>query len=199
MTVTQPNVQLHTTLGSLTISVWFSEILWERSLKDRMLWKACPTEERWQESPSGGPQQAASGWGSSASEVGCAAQEILVMQRCVLMSQTFFRSSLSPDHSSLSTSGTPCQSLPLLDFLGQYPPPRTGLWQDGSSLAIFLCVHLVLKKLMHLYCSKNSPQVCSTTFRPSSSILVVSQIYLPTVSSQLRATYYAHHSSQLFN
>ena len=108
--------------GSLTVSMWLSEILWERSLKDRMLWKACPTEERWQESPSGGPQQAASGWGSSASEVGCAAQEILVMQRCVLMSQTFFRSSLSPDHSSLPTSGTPCQSLPLLDFLDQYPP-----------------------------------------------------------------------------
>lgn len=56
ITVTQSNVHLHTALGSLTISVWFSEILWERSLEDRMLRKACPTEERWQESRLGGAQ-----------------------------------------------------------------------------------------------------------------------------------------------
>ena len=126
------NTKLHTTLGSLTVSVWFSEILWERSLKDSMLWKACPTEERWQESPQGRAQQAPSGWSSSASEVISAAQEILIVQRCVLMSQTFFRSFLSPDHSSLPTSGTPCQSLPLLDFWTSIYPSG----QDCGKMAL---------------------------------------------------------------
>lgn len=66
---------------------------------------------------------------------------------------------------SLPTSGTPCQSLLLLDFLDQYPP----LGQDYGKMALAwpsfsVCIWSLRNSCIFVVpnsCSKNSPQMYS--------------------------------------